>query len=537
MDISYSHHRKVEDAPSVASTSTLNATAASLQRLDDKLATGMSIADVAKVRWLTPMEVLQYLDQAASSYASGERGGALANLPICTAPPSAPPTTGTLMLYKASQTPNYAEDGIKWTREKRGKQWRSIAGVLARDGSTLESPESSTSGGTARGTGDDGGGESSKSSSAMQLGAVAEYLTSVDQPTFHRREYRGPSDIVLIHYLDSIRALRMSSELVDRLVALSTASRPAIPLPVRDGTVSKRRTLNDTMKILCGMVDDHNAEGTRTAEAMNEHVLNSTNDAALSAVIKHLSPDEATSIVDAMELAMEDDLLRVVEDVDLKDVTDLDINEAIDQVLGCASGKETDGAFGGDDANSDLDSVAGEVSRDVARQKGAAAIIEDRIIDCMEEVISEELRLKLIRTTETMLEVAGVKFDSSKGEKLSREESASVGSGNTASLGSSEAGTPLPEIVDITPEFHVVGYHPPKSIDATNAGAVESKTTHIPSIAISMATPLPDLPPYVDQFFAWERFAAFVDFIEIAHGEGVAPDVHDPQVRTISFQK
>lgn len=538
------------DTHSVASgslnPSTLNDTMMSLRRLDDKLATGMSISDMAQVRWLTDVEVLQYLDQAASM---GE--GMLPELTICTKPPSNPPTTGTLLLYSVSETPNYAEDGIEWIREKGGAKWMNIAGVLAGDNifdsssSASKSAEPSNAGMGKDRSGSiqdqegnrlvsvgDGEGSSSKSSSAMRCGAVVEYLTSAKIPTFHRREYRGPNDIVLLQYLDSVRALRMTSELVDRIIELSTGSNLTVPstrnapLPEKENLMveagaaqndssksqkgNRGKKLDGTMDILFGMVNEHDAGGTSTAEAID--VLDTTTDAALSSLLKHVSPDEAMNIVDAMELAMEieGDVMTeagILEDVN--DLTEFDIDEAIDQVL---TGSENEAT------SIELEGMLDGPSEE---KRGAAAIIEDRILASLQDVISDELRIKLVKTTETLLNVAGVDLTSGKVEKRDTSDNASVSSGRTGSSASYEAGSPLPEIIDITPDFHVSGYHPPKSHDGTSK-------EHVPTMVLSTSSPIPDLPPYVDPYSSWVMFACFIDFVLVSR---------DPTVRNISFQR
>ncbi|KAL7464094.1 hypothetical protein ACHAXS_004430 [Conticribra weissflogii] len=502
MDVDY-------ESPSIATESTLNNVQASLQRLDDKLATGMRIVDVAKVRWLTDVEVLQYLDQAA---AVGESPPL--ELAISTEPPTAPPTSGTLLLYRASETPNYGDDGIEWIRGKEGTTWMNMGGVLAGD-ATLVSPEGSVKsegnpaivkGSMESATGDDLSGENS--SSAMRQGATVQYLTSVNSPTFHRREYRGPQDIVLMHYLDSVRALRMTSELIDRIIEFSTFAKPKSSVsstenPPPSSKPDRGKKLDDTMNILYGMVNEDNAKGTSTAEANHDSILESTNMAAFSSLMKHVSPDEAKGIVDAMDSALDDDLLE-------NDVTDLDIDEAINQVL-----TEDGDGEAGDLTLEGLPEVA------VAASRGAASIIEDRILASMEGALTEELRTKLIKTTEVLMNVAGVNLDTGKMDLVRDSDTASGGSSTKTGSSKYETGSPLTEIIDITPNFHVAGYRP----RSDNGELIQE---HIPSMVISTASPIPDLPPYVDPYSSWVTFVAFVDFMEMSR---------DPTVRSISFER
>lgn len=578
---------KETDGPSLASTegtpSTLTAATAGLQRLDDKLATGMTITDVANVRWLTNLEVLQFMDNAASAN--------FVDYPLLTQPPATPPTTGTLLLYNSAETPNYAQDGIDWVSDP-GVKWKSIDRVLAKYGESTSDSDSTTEGsgskcvmvlgGESGGVSSDSvggedvsekkGGSSSESSSAMVTGASAEYLSCATRNTFHRREYRGPNNIVLLHYLDSVRALRMMSELVDRIVLLSADADANLP-PVAESAGSGSRSggsgtkssegsgnekLGDTMNILMEMVDEHDASGTTVAEAVDEDVLKTATDAAFKAVVKHVAPEEAMGIVDAMEMVMEDDLLANVggddggDEVDLEtegvggllnsieDVTALDIDEAIDQVLSGATGEddgddEMKAAAKGGSSKRSVSSSSGSGSG--SKAKGAAEIIEDSILDSLDEVLPDDLKMKLINTTEVMLNAAGVSLSSSKGHKRSSSYGgqppgaprAVIGSpassAASAAPGAEGTGHALPEIIDITPDFHVMGYQP---LTVTGQQRKSSKKMHTHSMVLSTKSPIPALPPYVDQYYEWERYAAFVDFQEVAD---------DPQVRNVSFNR
>lgn len=195
----------------------------------------------------------------------------------------------------------------------------------------------------------------------------------------------------------------------------------------------------------------------------------------------------------------------------IEDLTAFDIDEAIDQVL--AGGGE------GDDARCSKSSSSGS---------GAAKIIEDQILDSMEEVLPEQLRLKLIDTTEKMLEVSGVSWESGKIRKTQDSMNMNPSFNDDASNGSS-FGRTLPEILDITPEFHVIGYEPPafysKSSGKQRSG---SRKNQKQQVVISTETPIPELPPFVDQYYEWQKYAAFVNFQEIAD---------DPQVRSIRFHR
>ena len=557
--------QEVDNAPSLNTTSTLTAQASSLQRLDDKLATGMTITDVANVRWLTSMEVLTYLDMAQASN--------FVDYPLMKAPPASPPTTGTLILYNSVETPNYAEDGIEWKSDP-GIKWKSIERVLARYGDSQSDSDSATGGGTDGGSqisglgmpgpGSGGPGGSSSSSSALASGASAEYLSCATRNSFHRREYRGPNNLVLLHYLDSVRALRMTSELVDRIVLLSADADADLP-PVAGGAANpsqsksssssggKRSTasgigadnqqdLGDTMNILMEMVDEHDAEGTTVAEAVDEHVLKAANDAAYNAVMKHIAPSEAMGVVDAIEMAMEDDILINEEELaEIEDVTALEIDEAIDQVLsGGPASANGDGDVmenGENKEGSSKRSVSSSSGSGETKTKGAAEIIEDRILNSVEEVLPDDLRLKLINTTEVMLDAAGVNLKSKKGSKSDRKNEllgnagfampsqSALGGSSPSAPGSTEVvGHALPEIIDVTPDFHVMGYQP---LTATGAKRKGPKL-HQHSIVLSTKSPIPGLPPYVDQYYVWERFAAFVDFQEVAD---------DPLVRNVSFNR
>jgi len=516
--------------------------ASSLKRLDDKLATGMSITDVANARWLTSVEVLTYLDQASECN--------YCDYPMMKGPPTTPPYSGTLLLYDSVETPTYANDGIDWISDP-GVKFKSIERVMAK----MADSESSGSDGRSRSS-------SSEWSGSMLSGASAEYLSCATRNTFHRREYRGPNNIRLLHYLDSMRAVRMTSELVDRIVMLSAdadVQGGRAPNVAGAPKVGERKThghgrhtseipiqmdLGDAMKILGEMVDERDAAGTVLAEAMDEHVFKATTDAAYSAVMKHISPNEALGVVDAIEIemAMEDDIMMSNEDEfsEIEDVTAFDIDEAINQVLTGTSDSNPDE----DNGNGNKDGSHGELGSAYkgsvnsygsggTEGKGKAEIIEDRILDSLEEALPEELRLKLINTTEVMLDAAGVSLKSGKGLKIDHhnaetKQSFTVPPGAPHSIGSptshKKVGHALPEIIDVTPGFHVNGYHP---LSSTEGKRKESKM-HSHSIVITTKSPIPGLPPFVDQYYKWEQFAAFVDFQQVAN---------DPQVRNISFNR
>lgn len=538
------------ESPSLtfSEASTLTANASSLKRLDDKLATGMTIADVAKARWLTNIEVLQYLDRAQSDNWT--------SVPLNKSPPAIPPHTGNLLVYNSVDTPNYSNDGIEWISDP-GVKWKSIERVLERygDSQSVSDTNSQASelnnidmGMEETGENDSQAREaSSGSSSALHTGASAEYLSCATRNTFHRREYRGPNNTVLLHYLDSIKALRITSELVDKIVMLSAdadANLPKIGGGSASGTsgsssgdsegsginhveVATQPNLGDTMNILMEMVDEHDAQGTSAAEAVDEHVLKAANDAAFSAVMKHLAPNEAMGVVGAMENAMEDNMVSDEDLAGIDDVTAFEIDEAISQVLSGNAPADGNGKEGG--------STKRSVSSSSGSERGTAAIIEDRILDSIEEVLPEDLRLKLINTTEVMLDAAGVSLKSRKGTKSDRKDSISItpipvaprstlsspistGAAPGASLGHA-----LPEIIDITPDFHTMGYQP---LNAVGAVRKNSQHMHQHSVVISTGTPIPKLPPYVDLTYTWEVFASFVNFQEVAD---------DPQVRKVSF--
>ncbi len=224
--------------------SNLSADILSLQRLDDKQATGMTKADVAKARWLTALEVLEYLDQAAADDYKRH--------PLMTSLPDTPPSSGSLLMYDPKVVPNYGDDGIEW-RDTKASRWMTIDGVLRKDflgGMMMREEDKSVGksdfdlsplktgdemegvageGGRLEGRSLAGSHTSSSSSSAMLMGASARYLTCASLPSFHRREFRSPDNMILVHYLDSVRALRVTSELVDRIVMLSADAGAVLP--------------------------------------------------------------------------------------------------------------------------------------------------------------------------------------------------------------------------------------------------------------------------------------------------------------------
>lgn len=141
---------------------------------------------------------------------------------------------------------------------------------------------------------------------------------------------------------------------------------------------------------------------------------------------------------------------------------------------------------------------------------GAAKDMENKILSSLEEVLPNELRAKLVNTTELMLDAAGVSLGIDN-EKLpaSLQKPTMTNSWHRWSATDPYAAKvkPLPEIIDMTPDFHIQGYQP---IQQQKGRRKPSK--HQNSIVISTATPLPALPPYVDQYYGWEQLAAFVDF-------------------------
>ena len=56
----------------------------------------------------------------------GDKFATVADIPVCTSPPTSVPTNGTLLLYNSAQTPNYADDGVEWITEEEGGTWKSI---------------------------------------------------------------------------------------------------------------------------------------------------------------------------------------------------------------------------------------------------------------------------------------------------------------------------------------------------------------------------------------------------------------------------
>ena len=311
------------------------------------------------------------------------------------------------------------------------------------------------------------------------------------------------------------------------------------------------------MNILMEMVDGRDAHGTRVAEAVDEQVLKDTIDAAYSAVMKHVAPDEAVGLVDAIEMAMEVNEENYHLGVGMGigpglefsglldfggvEIKDLDINQAIDQVLAGGGGVEEDemketGSIHKRSVSSSSGSHKGESdssSGKGTRAKGKAEILEDRILDGMEEALTKHLRERLIGTTESMLDAKGVSLNSGKGlKKAGMREGRAVPLDDIDPVALVEhykarASLPLPEIIDVTPEFHVMGYQP-----VSSSGGAPLKS-HKHSIVISTASPIPGLPPYVDRFYSWERFAAFVDFKE----DRSESQKNDPLVSNICFSR
>ena len=183
--------------------------------------TSQAILKAAHARWLSVDEIVTVLSSAHDSIC---RGMPTAD-PILeqeTAPPSSPPTSGTVLLYDRVAVRNYKVDGHEWVRK------RSNPTKIREDHVKLRHNGEYRIGGT--------------------------YVHSDEIDTLHRRVYRliktveekaesGKKELVLVHYLDTDQAAKM----------------PSRPRAIKRGKVSSkplRRTSGRTKKRMICAVDN-----------------------------------------------------------------------------------------------------------------------------------------------------------------------------------------------------------------------------------------------------------------------------------------
>ena len=176
-----------------------------------------SIVEAAHARWLNVDEIICVLTNAHESLCWGTSEPIL--LPE-EAPPTSPPTSGTILLYDRVAVRNYKVDGHDWVR-KRSNQTK-----IREDHVKLRHHGEYRIGGT--------------------------YVHSAEVDTLHRRVYRliktnkekaeaGRKELVLVHYLDTDLAAKMPS----RPGAKKRGSKSA---PSSFSSSSSRRTSARTKK-------------------------------------------------------------------------------------------------------------------------------------------------------------------------------------------------------------------------------------------------------------------------------------------------
>lgn len=147
----------------------------------------LSIFDAANIRWLNVEEIIALLSSAQfdqQRYGQGQQ----CILDQESAPPSSPPTSGTVLLYDRIAVRNYKADGHEWIRK------RSNPSKVREDHVKLRFEGKYRVGGT--------------------------YVHSAETATLHRRVYRliksaeekaaasGKQEFVLVHYLDTDEATK-----------------------------------------------------------------------------------------------------------------------------------------------------------------------------------------------------------------------------------------------------------------------------------------------------------------------------------------
>jgi ankyrin repeat protein len=167
--------------------------------LDDAQAGGLSIFETAKVRWLNVEEIITLLSTPGLIQQSS-------------AAPASPPASGSLLLFDRSIVRNFKLDGHTWIKKRNNPN------KVREDHVKLRYKG--------------------------QYRVAGTYVHSVDVTTFHRRAYRFISDpgsakpvaypgddmapaentdLVLVHYLDTLEAVRVSALFADHLAAAASA--------------------------------------------------------------------------------------------------------------------------------------------------------------------------------------------------------------------------------------------------------------------------------------------------------------------------
>ena len=511
--------------------------------ISDAQAGGLSIFETAKVRWLNVEEIITLL----STPGLIQQG---------TAAPSSPPVSGSLLLFDRSVVRNYKLDGHVWIKKRNNPN------KVREDHVKLRYKG--------------------------QYRVAGTYVHSVDVSTFHRRAYRLISDpnsaapvaflgediapaenteLVLVHYLDTLEAVRVSALFADHLAAAATrptTSRSggggrrkkaaggagggggggmAFPQQIElqqqqlyqqqqqqaqyqaqqyqqhayesyssaqadsvsDGGSYQRGQDPEADRLMAKLAMAKSDESDHyRSESLDEGALDilwdmvleeggddidqDLQEAAASAIEEHLTPGLEAQLVSTVEGAIQD-VAGSTLSKHLAAVSDDNIRDVVDQVLNEKSGGDGDNTF---------------------------ADIESKVVATVDDVLPDALQDKLVETMKEKLEgsrgssgrrgddggddedmeedgtpempplpafaahVAPVAIDSSKPVAKLVAENQPIPQ------------TPLPEIIDFTPEDGP--YRTGKPL----------------KMVISTSSPLPILPPD-DPPYRWHLIACFVD--------------------------
>ena len=502
--------------------------------ISDTQAGGLSIFETATVWWLNVEEIITLLSTPGLS----QQG---------TAAPSSPPVSGTLLLFDRSVVRNYKLDGHVWIKKRNNPN------KVREDHVKLRYKG--------------------------QYRVAGTYVHSVDVSTFHRRAYRLISDpnsaapvaflgediapaenteLVLVHYLDTLEAVRVSALFADHLAAAATTSRSsgggrrkkaagggggmAFPQQIElqqqqlyqqqqqaqyqaqqyqqhayESYSSAQADSSDggsyrpgqdpeadrlMAKLAMAKSDDSDH---RRGESLDEGALDilwdmvleeggddidqDLQDAAASAIEEHLSPGLEAQLVNTVEDAIQDVAGSTLSE-HLAAVSDDDIRDVVDQVLNEKSGGDGENPF---------------------------ADIESKVVDTVEDVLPDALQNELVETMKERLD-ASKSSGSRRGDGGGEDEDTMEEDGTPempplpafaahvapVAIDSSKPiaqlvaenqpipQTPLPEIIDFTPEDGP--YRTGKPLE----------------MVISTSSPLPILPPD-DPPYRWHLIACFID--------------------------
>eukprot|EP00563_Minutocellus_polymorphus_P002874 CAMPEP_0181035574 /NCGR_PEP_ID=MMETSP1070-20121207/8394_1 /TAXON_ID=265543 /ORGANISM="Minutocellus polymorphus, Strain NH13" /LENGTH=1229 /DNA_ID=CAMNT_0023113139 /DNA_START=282 /DNA_END=3974 /DNA_ORIENTATION=+ len=514
--------------------------------IDDAQAGGLSIFETAKVRWLNVEEITTLL----STPGLIQQGSAA---------PSAPPASGTLLLYDRSIVRNYKLDGHVWIKKRNNPN------KVREDHVKLRYKG--------------------------QYRVAGTYVHSVDVSTFHRRAYRLISDpgssapvnflgddmpraenteLVLVHYLDTLEAVRVSALFADHLAAasMSTSSRgkqgggggvgltmggypqhvevqqqqqykyhqqqhqqqqmqqlaqyqaqqyeqhaysASAPAPASgdDGAYLPGQDAEADRLMANLAMAKSDASDHRRGESLDEGALDilwdmvleeggedidqDLQDAAASAIEEHLTPGLEAQLVSTVEDAIQGVAASALSE-HLAAVSDDDIRDVVDQVLNEKSGDDSDNPL------SDIERKVVATIEDVIPDS-----LQDKLVETMREKLDESKSSSSRRDGDDIGEfigedgdmeeggtpempplpafaahVAPVALDTSKPVAMLMAENQAIPQ------------TPLPEIIDFTPEDGP--YRTGKPL----------------KMVISTSSPLPILPPD-DLPYRWHLIACFID--------------------------